>query len=90
VEVGEGPGQVPLSEITVHDESLENPAYAFMLSRMEWPEYPVPLGVLRNVSRPAYEDLVAAQQAKVVAARGKGDVNKLLKSGETWVIEPEN
>ena len=90
VEVGEGPGQVPLSEITVHDESIENPAYAFMLSRMEWPEYPVPLGVLRNVSRPAYEDLVAAQQAKVVAARGKGDVNKLLRSGETWVIEPEN
>ena len=90
VEVGEGPGQVPLSEIAVHDETVENPSYAFMLSRMEWPEFPVPIGVLRNVIRPAYEELVAAQKERMVATRGKGDVDKLLRSGETWVIEPEN
>jgi len=90
VEVGEGEGKVPLSEIAVHDETAENPAYAFMLSRMEWPEYPVPLGVLRKVSRPTYEDLVHAQKEKMVATRGKGDISKLLRSGETWVIESEN
>ncbi|HND12025.1 MAG TPA: thiamine pyrophosphate-dependent enzyme, partial [Pseudomonadota bacterium] len=90
VDVGDGAGQVPLSEIAVHDETIENPSYAFMLSRMEWPNYPVPVGVLRNVSRAPYEDLVTAQREQMQASRGKGDVAKLLRSGETWVIQPDN
>ena len=86
VQVGDGPSQVPLSQIAVHDETCANPAYAFMLSRMEYPDFPVPIGVLRAVSRPAYEDLVASQKAQVEKARGKGDVAKLLASGETWTV----
>ena len=35
----------------VHDELAEEPFLAFMLSRMSWPAYPVPVGVLRAVAR---------------------------------------
>jgi 2-oxoglutarate/2-oxoacid ferredoxin oxidoreductase subunit beta len=86
VEVGSGPGQVPLSEITVHDETVDSPAYAFMLSRLDYPDFPVPVGVYRAVKRPAYEDLAAAQMKKAMADRGLGDVDKLLRSGEIWTV----
>jgi 2-oxoglutarate ferredoxin oxidoreductase subunit beta len=86
VEVGEGPGKAPLSEITVHDENVENPAYAFMLSRLDYPDFPVPVGVLRSVRKPSYEALIQAQREKAIATRGAGELDKLLRSGETWTV----
>ena len=38
-------------DILVHDETIEDPTIAFMLSRMDYPEYPVPVGVIRAVQR---------------------------------------
>ena len=45
-----------------------------------------PVGVFRNVQRPAYDDLMAAQLATAVEKRGSGDLAALLHSGETWTI----
>ncbi len=88
VEVGDGPGKVPLSEITVHDEHVENPAYAFMLSRLDYPDFPVPMGVYRSVKRPAYEALISEQGAAAQTKRPPqaDDMNRLLRSGDTWTI----
>jgi 2-oxoglutarate/2-oxoacid ferredoxin oxidoreductase subunit beta len=86
VDVGEGPGKTPLSEVTVHDAHIDNPAYAFMLSRLDYPDFPVPVGVYRSVLKPTYDGMAAEQMQKVLAARGLGDVDKLLRSGDTWTI----
>ena len=40
------------SDLLTHDETLDNPAHAYLLSRLTHPEYPVPLGVFRCVDRP--------------------------------------
>ena len=49
VQLGNG---VTEEDLLVHDEKAEDPYLAFMLSRMFYPEFPVPVGVLRNIERP--------------------------------------
>lgn len=85
VEVGDGPGKVPVSDILVHDENAPS-AYAHMLATMQHPEFPVPVGVLRAEEKPAYDDLANAQVQSAVDAKGKGDLKELLYSGMTWTV----
>jgi 2-oxoglutarate ferredoxin oxidoreductase subunit beta len=85
-EVVELGGDVSEADLLVHDEQAEDPYLAFMLSRMWWPDYPVPVGVLRDVSRPTHDELMTGQIEAVVAQRGEGDLRKLLDSGETWTV----
>ena len=58
-----------------------------MLSRMFWPEYPVPVGVLRAVARPTHDQLIEQQIAAAVAGSGEGDLADALAAGETWHVE---
>ena len=83
VQLGDG---VTEEDLLVHDESAEDPTLAFMLSRMWWPEYPVPVGVLRDVTRPTHDQLMTDQIEAVVAQRGEGDLATLLEGGETWTV----
>ncbi len=76
-----------LDSVAVHDEKRMNSDYAFMLSRMNLPEFPVPMGVLRSVEKPSYEVEVKKQIDQVVAKKGSGDLKKLLYSGEIWDIQ---
>ena len=74
-------------DLIVHDERHPNPAYAFLLSRMDaTPGFPTPLGVLRAVEAPIYEKQIADQLAAVIAKKGKGDLRKLLHAGDTWEV----
>ena len=75
-------------DLIVHDERHPNPAYAFLLSRMdEHPGFPSPLGVLRAVDAPRYEDGMNDQIDAIVARKGKGDLAKLLRAGDTWEVK---
>jgi 2-oxoglutarate ferredoxin oxidoreductase subunit beta len=47
---------------------------------------PRPFGVLYETERACYEDVMAMQIEEVVKTRGKGDLDKLLRGGETWTI----
>jgi 2-oxoglutarate/2-oxoacid ferredoxin oxidoreductase subunit beta len=75
------------SDLLVHDEQAEEPYLALMLSRMFWPDYPVPVGVLRAVPRPTHDQLIAQQISDAVARSGAGDLAEALASGETWTVE---
>jgi len=58
-----------------------------MLSRMFWPDFPVPVGVLRAVPRPTHDQLIDGQIAAAVSAQGEGDLAAVLRSGETWTVD---
>jgi len=74
-------------DLLVHDEHSPNSAYAFLLSQMELlPGFPTPLGVLRSIEEPRYEDLFSKQIQDVIAKRGPGDLDKLLHAGDTWTV----
>jgi 2-oxoglutarate/2-oxoacid ferredoxin oxidoreductase subunit beta len=76
--------KVALSEIAVHDET--NPVMTQLLSRLGRDGTPLPLGVLRCVEGPVYEQQVHAQIDDARANRGGGDFDKLYRSGETWTV----
>ena len=80
-----GEGGITEADILVHDET--DPLIAFMLAHIYWPEFPVPVGVVRNVSRPTHDQMLNDQLAQATATRGKGDLGKLLHAGETWTVE---
>ena len=80
-------GGVTEEDLVVHDERNPNPAYAFLLSRMDSrPDFPTPIGVLRAVEAPAYEQEVAGQLQAVTAKKGEGDLAALLRTGDTWEV----
>jgi 2-oxoglutarate ferredoxin oxidoreductase subunit beta len=76
-------------DLLVHDEHNPNPVYAFALSRMDsMPGFPTPIGVLRSLEGvPRYEDQIAQQIRDVQAKKGKGDLAKLLRAGDTWELK---
>ena len=74
-------------ELLVFDEHDPDSAIAYMLSRMDYPEYPVPVGVFRDVEKPTYDELLNQQIESAIAKLGPGDLEKLLRGGDTWVVE---
>jgi 2-oxoglutarate ferredoxin oxidoreductase subunit beta len=75
------------ADLLVHDERADDPYLALMLSRMFWPDFPVPVGVLRAIPRPTHDALIADQIQAAVAKGGRGDLAAALASGETWTVE---
>jgi 2-oxoglutarate ferredoxin oxidoreductase subunit beta len=73
------------SDLIVYDE--HNPALAYLLSRLEPPQFPTPIGVFLAVARPTYEKRVAEQLNSAREKLGEGDVDSLLREGgDTWTV----
>ncbi len=82
-------GETGLNEndLLVHDIHLKDPSVAFMLARMEQPVFPQPVGIFRAVERATYEDMLVDQINSAISKSGPGSLEKLLNSGDTWVVE---
>ena len=83
VQLGNG---ITEDDLLVHDEDADDPYLAYMLSRMWWPDFPVPVGVLRRVERPTHDQLMVGQIEDAITRQGEGKLEKLLVSGETWTV----
>jgi len=83
VELGKG---IKEDDLLFHDEKSPEPTLAYLLSRMRYPDFPEPIGVLRSVERPLYEQEVQRQINEARGKRGEGDLNKLFNSSECWNI----
>ncbi len=82
-----GENGVTENDLLVHDINLKDPSVAFMLARMEQPEFPQPVGIFRTIERPTYEDMMVDQIEASIAKAGPGNLEKLINSGDTWVVE---
>lgn len=47
---------------------------------------PRPFGVFYQTTRPCYEDVMAMQIEDIIAQKGRGDLDKLLRGKEVWEI----
>jgi len=83
VELGKG---VSEDDLLFHDEHAEQPTLAYLLTRMNFPMFPAPIGVFRCVDRPRYDAMLNAQIAAEKANRGEGDLTQLFNSGDTWTV----
>ena len=86
VDVGEGEGKVPVSELVVHDEASESPALAQMLANMRGPNFPLPVGILRDVRTETQTELQLAQVDRAIASKGLGIIEELWQQGDTWTV----
>ena len=85
IEVIELGGEFTEADCLVHDET--DPILAAMLVRLDYPQYPVPLGVIYRVQRPTYDSLFNAQVDLAVTKQGPGELKDLLYGGTTWTVE---
>jgi len=72
--------------VLVHDAHDEDPSLAFQLSRLaDSASAATPIGVLRAVSRPTYDDLMR-EQLERAQAPGPGQLDALLAGADTWTV----
>jgi 2-oxoglutarate ferredoxin oxidoreductase subunit beta len=84
-----GENGISVADLWVHDETDPDASRTQILSRMWWPDFPVPVGVFRRVPRPTHDQLLVEQVESAKAARaakGPVDLQKLLAAGETWTV----
>lgn len=83
VELGKG---ISEDDLLFHDEKAPEPTLAYLYSRMSHPEFPEPIGVLRNIDAPCYDDAINYQVKEAKEKRGEASLEKLFHSGDTWVV----
>ena len=83
-----GEGGVSEDELLVHDEKDPDPTLAYLLAQLEEKDVstPVPLGVLRAIERPTYEDILTQKVSDAQSKSGAGDLQALLSAGDTWEV----
>jgi 2-oxoglutarate ferredoxin oxidoreductase subunit beta len=93
--IARGDGSVEIVDVAdvgedallVHDEHHPQPSLGFALSRLTLAQVGVaPVGVLRDVEEPVYDELMAEQIETTIAQRGEGDLAALLHGNDTWTI----
>jgi len=82
-----GEDGVTEDDILRHDETKPTASLAYILSRLDYPDFPVPVGVLRAVERPTYDGIIEEQEALAIQRSGPGDLEKMFNSGDTWVVD---
>jgi 2-oxoglutarate ferredoxin oxidoreductase subunit beta len=75
--------------VLIHSADADDPSPAFSLSRLADPGSlsHSPIGIFRNVDRPAYDDLMTDQLHHAVETQGEGDLATLIAGTDTWTIE---
>jgi 2-oxoglutarate ferredoxin oxidoreductase subunit beta len=81
-----GENGVSEADILRHDESKPETYLAHLLSRLDYPAFPVPVGVLRAVQKPTYDTLIEEQYQTALSRYGAGDLDELFNRGETWEV----
>jgi 2-oxoglutarate ferredoxin oxidoreductase subunit beta len=79
-----GDGGVSEDELVVWDET--DPHLAWLAAQLVPPDFPTPLGVLRAVDQPVYEQGVLDQIEEARGRQGEGSLDELLRRGDTWTV----
>ncbi len=83
-------GAHSIDDLWIHDE--RDFYKAQVLIRMfdnpnqQGTHFPRPFGVFFETDRACYEDVMAMQIEEIIATKGKGDLDKLLRGKEVWEI----
>jgi len=82
-----GKGGFTIDDVLVHDAHTNNIGLHMALADMKGPDFPVALGVIRDVKDITYDDGVRDQVKEVMAKSSIRTVDELLRSGSTWEVE---
>jgi len=85
VKIGEN--GVTIDDILVHDAHCEDNTLQLKLALMEGPDFPIALGVIRDVEAPTYDEAVEAQIAEVKEKKAYHTFEELLLTNDTWEVQ---
>ncbi len=85
VEIGKN--GITMDDILVHDPTQLNSGIHTMLATMKRPDFPVAIGVIRNVAKPTYNELLEDQLVQAREQSAIRCMDDLLNSGDTWEIQ---
>lgn len=85
VKIGEN--GITEKDLLVHNSKEDNFGIQNMLVNMKYPDFPVALGVIRDVEDKTYDDSIYAQLDEVKAKSKITCMDDLLHSGATWKVE---
>jgi len=81
---------VAADEIVIHDATLQDPAYAFALSRLseQTLEHMV-MGIFRQVTKPTYDDAARSQVRSAIETKphDTAALQSLLRGKDTWTVD---
>jgi 2-oxoglutarate ferredoxin oxidoreductase subunit beta len=73
-------------DILIHDMYQQDAGLHLMLAKMQLPNYPVALGVIRSATAPTYDQLMEEQIKEAQRTSKIRNVDDLLNSGDTWEV----
>ncbi|MCF7369681.1 2-oxoacid:ferredoxin oxidoreductase subunit beta [Vibrio sp. J2-3(2022)] len=65
--------------LLLHSSQCEESYYAYALANLSYPDFPVPVGVFRSVTRPTFDQVILHQKHQATLKYGQGDLTELLK-----------
>ncbi|NIB42272.1 2-oxoacid:ferredoxin oxidoreductase subunit beta [Pseudomaricurvus alkylphenolicus] len=78
--------EISESDLLIHDTSRDNSGLTYALSQLQYPEFPVPVGIFRALKAPTYEERVHQQVNEAKRQKPATALQQLLDSGETWRV----
>ncbi|MFO7869788.1 MAG: 2-oxoacid:ferredoxin oxidoreductase subunit beta [Bacteroidales bacterium] len=82
-----GENGVTEKDILVHDAKNPNPMIHMGLINMKAPDYPVAMGVIRDVDADTYNDLLVRQEEEIMQKSSIHSLDELFMSGDTYEIK---
>ena len=71
-------------ELLRHDQYSSDSTLANLLSNFDYPEFPVPMGVLRQIKNATYGEIIEKQINSQLDKLGEGKLTDLLRGPQVW------
>ena len=71
-------------DLLIHDQFCEDSTLANLLSGFDYPDFPVPMGIIRQVESPTYGEKIEEQVKSRIEKKGVGNLEKLLRGNHAW------
>ena len=82
-----GENGITEKDLLVHDSHCQDNTLQLKLAMMEGPDFPIALGVIRDVEAPTYDDSVSAQIEEVKTAKKYHNFAELLETNDIWEVK---
>lgn len=73
----------------IHREVNDDHALAYAMAEMSYPDFPTPMGILRRVERPTFEEGLHHQIKFQTEKKGEGDLQSLIRGNDFWEVQAD-
>ena len=82
-----GENGITEKDILIHDAHCMDNTLQLKLALMEGPDFPIALGVIRDVDAPTYNDAVVEQIEEIKGKKKYHNFQELLMTNDTWEVK---